>query len=110
MADPIILASSPAGHVELRTGHRSSPALDAKFVPASPQRPTQVWTSYVAWAVKDHTHNGWNLCVTPEFVTRGRLQQLPPLRAEDELAATAWLSLLAHSWLRLVETTTEGDA
>jgi hypothetical protein len=105
VAEPIVLASSPAGRVELIRGRRSRPALDVKFVPAHPavDRHSDRWTSYIAWADKDDAHDRWHIGVTPDFVTRDELQHLPALQANSESAARAWLELLGQTWLRLVD-------
>lgn len=110
MAEPIILASSSSGRVELVRGRGTQVALDAKFIPAQPA-PTdeRAWTSYVAWAVKDDADDAWQLSVTPDFVTRGGPRQLPALKANSEPAARAWLELLAHTWLQLVDDTRKGE-
>ena len=105
MAEPIVLASSPAGRVELIRGRRSRPALDVKFVPAQSavDLDSGSWISYIAWADKDDVHDRWHIGVTPDFVTRDELQHLPALQATGETAARAWLVLLGQTWLRLVD-------
>ena len=105
MAEPIVLASSLAGRVELIRGRRSRPALDVKFVPAhsAVDLDSGSWISYIAWADKDDVHDRWHIGVTPDFVTRDELQHLPTLQANSESAARAWLVLLGQTWLRLVD-------
>lgn len=101
MAEPILLATSAIGRIELVTRAGARPALDAKFVPgAQAAGLMQTWTSYVAWAERTSDPAGnWQIRVTPDYVNPGDRHQIPPITATDERAARAWLSLLAQSWL-----------
>ena len=112
MVNPIILASTTSGRVELVRGRGTRTALEAKFIPTQSAGGTdeRAWTSYVAWAIKDNADGGWQLSVTPEFVTRGGPRQLPAVRASSEAVARAWLELLAHTWLQLVDATNDQPA
>jgi hypothetical protein len=79
-------------------------ALDAKFIPSSPALHLETWTSYVAWADKDPgPPAGWRITVTPELVLPRHPRDVPPLRASDDADCRAWLSLLAHNWLTLID-------